>query len=241
VQIVDAVTLPTGSMQTTQLLEYEVPKEFVAHFLIKDESPLNKNGLNWSVELRMQIGDLGTPIITSLTHRGLTQQNEIVIDGVGQYQFVETHSGVSRKQIAIIEKNLSLLIDYSLSLALETHLPVDGGFTVLSTSRNVSEKNLKRFRKEMSDRSAKTKLTPEFLSYISEIYIAEEKRAAKAKDRCRTTEVIREATGFQSSKGAVEIWVSMARKGGYLPAKSHKKVSAKKAGSKPKTKAKKGE
>lgn len=240
-KIVDAVTVPTGTLESTKLLEYEVPKEFVAFFLIKDESPLSNNGFNWSVELRIQIGDLGTPIVTSLSQRGLTQQNQIVIDGLGNYQVIQPHAGVSRKQIAIVEKNLRLLIDYSLSIALQTHSPVAGGFTLLSTTRKISEKDLKRFRKEMIDRSAKTKLTPEFLSYISEIYISEVKRAEKAKDRCRTTEVIQEATGFQSSKGTVEVWVSKARKEGFLPPVSYKKVSASKAGSKPKSKAKKGE
>jgi hypothetical protein len=241
VKIVDAVTMPTGSLESAKLLDYEVPREFVAYFLIKDESPLSNNGLNWSVELRIQIGDLGTPLVTSLSQRGLTQQNEIVIDGLGNYQVIQPHAGVSRKQIAIVEKNLRLLIDYSLSIALQTHSLVAGGFTLLSKTRKISEKDLKRFRKEMIDRSAKTKLTPEFLSYISKIYISEVKRAEKAKDRCRTTEVIQEATGFQSSKGTVEKWVSRAREEGLLPPVSYKKVSAKKAGSKPKTKAKKGE
>ena len=240
-KIVDAVTMPTGTLESAKLLEYEVPKEFVAYFLIKDESPLNNNGFNWSVELRIQIGDLGTPIVTSLSQRGLTQQNQIVIDGLGNYQVIQAHAGISRKQIAIVEKNLRLLIDYSLSVALQTHSPVAGGFTLLSTTRKISEKDLKRFRKEMIDRSAKTKLTPEFLSYISEIYISEVKRAEKAKDRCRTTEVIQEATGFQSSKGTVEAWVTRARKEGFLPPVSYKKVSASKAGSKSKSKTKKGE
>jgi hypothetical protein len=216
VKIVDAVTMPTGSLESAKLLEYEVPKEFVAYFLIKDESPLSNNGLNWSVELRIQIGDLGTPIVTSLTQRGLTQQNEIVIDGLGNYQSIEPHSGVSRKQIALVEKNLRLLIDYSLSIALKTHSPINGGFTLLSTNRKISERDLKRFREEMISRSAKTKLTPEFLAYISKIYISEVKRAEKAKDRCRTTEVIEEATGFQSSSKAVEAWVRRARKEGFL-------------------------
>lgn len=240
-KIVDVVTMPTGSLESTKLLDYEVPKEFVAHFLIRDESPLSNNSSNWSVELRIQIGDLGTPMVTSISQRGLTQQDEIVIDGLGNYQVIEPHTGVSRKQIAIVEKNLRLLIDYSLSIALQTHSPVAGGFTLLSTTRKISEKDLKRFRKEMIDRSAKTKLTPEFLSFISRIYISEVKRAEKAKDRCRTTEVIQEATGFQSSKGTVETWVSRARKEGFLPPVSYKKVSASKAGSKSKSKTKKGE
>ena len=240
-KIVDAVTMPTGSLASAKLLEYEVPKEFVAYFLIKDESPLSKNGFNWSVELRIQIGDLGTPIVTSISQRGLTQQDEIVIDGLGNYQVIQPHAGVSRKQIAIVEKNLSLLIDYSLSIALKTHSQVAGGFTLHSTTRKISEKDLKRFRKEMIDRSAKTKLTPEFLSYISKIYISEVMRAEKAKDRSRTTEVIREATGFQSSNKTVEAWVSRARKEGFLPPVSYKKVSASKAGNKAKSKNKKGE
>lgn len=240
-KIVDAVTMPTGTLESTKLLEYEVPKEFVAFFLIKDESPLSNNDFNWSVELRIQIGDLGTPIVTSISQRGLTQQDEIVIDGLGNYQVIEPHAGVSRKQIAIVEKNLRLLIDYSLSMALQTHSPVADGFTLLSTTRKISEKDLKRFREEMISRSAKTKLTPEFLAYISKIYISEVKRAEKAKDRCRTTEVIQEATGFQSSNKAVEVWVRRARKQGFLPPVSYKKVSASKAGSKTKSKVKRGE
>ncbi len=239
--VIDAVTVPLGELETVDLMDYQVPREIVAHFLIKEESPINRNGLNWSVELRIKIGELGTPILKSLTHRGLSRQKEISIDAFGNYISTSEHSGVSRKQLALVEKNLGDLIDKSLSLMLASHSPATGeGFTVLSRNRKVSEKELMRFRKEMKNRSAKTKLTPEFLSDISKIYLAEVARSKKAGDRCRTTEVIWEATGFKSDKRTVEVWVSKARKEGFLPKSNKKKVSAKTAGSKLKTKAKKG-
>ena len=241
-KIVDAVTMPTGELETVELLKYQVPKEIVAHFLIKDESHLNRKGLNWSVELRIQIGELGTPILQSLTHRGLSMQREITIDGLGNYIITSEHSAVSRKQIGLVEKNLGNLLDQSLSLMLKAHIPADrGGFTISSGSRKVQDKDLNMFRKEMKNRSAKTKLTPEFLLFVSKIYLGEVERAKKAGDRSRTTEVIWEATGFRSDKKTVEAWVAKARREGFLPPSVHKKVSAKKAGSKPKTKAKKGE
>lgn len=242
-KVVDAVTIPLGELETVDLLDYQVPREIVAHFLIKDESPINRSRLNWSVEMRIKIGDLGTPILQSLTHRGLSMQQEISVDAFGNYISTSEHSGVSRKQIALVEKNLGDLIDKSLSLLLVSHSPAPGGgFTVLSQTRKVSEKELLRFRKEMKNRSAKTKLTPEFLLFISKIYLGEVERSKKAGDRSRTTEVIWEATGFQSDKKTVEAWVAKARREeGFLPPSGRKKVSAKKAGSKPKTKAKKGE
>jgi hypothetical protein len=237
VRFVDALTMPTGEMDVAQLLDYQVPREIVAYFLIKDESPSNKNGLNWSVELRIRIGSLGTPNLQSLTLRGLSIQKQITVDGIGNYVSTAEHSAVSRKQIALVEKNLSELIDQSLSLMLESHLPTpDGGFTVLSRARKVDQKDLLRFRKEMRNRGAKTRLTPEFLSFIAKIYKDEVTRSKKAGDRCRTTEVIWEATGFKSDKRTVETWVSKARREGFLTKTNKKKVSTTKAGSKSKTK-----
>ena len=241
VRVIDALTMPTGEMEVAQLLDYQVPRQIVAYFLIEDESPSNKNGLNWSVELRIRIASLGTPVLESLTHRGLSIQKQITVDGIGNYVFTAEHSGVSRKQIALVEKNLSELIDQSLSLMLESHFPTpDGGFTVLSRVRKVDQKDLLRFRKEMRNRAAKTRLTPEFLSTIAKIYQEEVARSKKAGDRCRTTEVIREATGFRSSRGTVEAWVSKARSDGFLSETEKKKVSAPKAGSKSKTKQRRG-
>ena len=240
-QVVDAITVPLGELETVELLNYQVPKEIVAYFLIKDESHLNRKGLNWSVELRIKIGELGTPILQSLTHRGLSMQREITIDGLGNYVITSEHSAVSRKQIGLVEKNLGNLLDQSLSLMLKTHLPDKGGFTISPGSRKVQTKDLNLFRKEMKNRSAKTKLTPEFLLFISKIYLGEVERAKRAGDRSRTTEVIWEATGFQSDKKTVEAWVAKARREGFLPPSVHKKISASKAGSMPKSKTKKGE
>jgi hypothetical protein len=240
VQIVDGITLPTGQMLSVELLNYQVPQEFVAYFLIKDETPLNKEGLNWSVELRIQIGELGTPILQSLTHRGLTGQEEITIDGLGNYVPTRKHSGVSRKQIAIVEKNLGELLDACLSLMLKSaEASENGGFTILSKTRNIREKELQRFRKEMRNRFAKTKLTPEFLKEVAELYLAEVSRSKKAGDRCRTTEVICEAFRFRSDKKTVEAWVAKARREGFLPESNKKRVSATTAGSKSKSKVRK--
>jgi hypothetical protein len=239
--VVDALTMPTGEMEVAQLLDYQVPREIVAYFLIEDESPSNKNGLNWSVELRIKIGSLGTPFLQSLTHRGLSIQKQLTVDGIGNYVSTAEHSAVSRKQIALVEKNLSELIDQSLSLMLESHLPTpNGGFTVLSRARKVDQKDLLRFRKEMRNRAAKTRLTPEFLSFIAKIHREEVARSKKAGDRCRTTEVIREATGFKNDKKTVEAWVSKARREGFLTKTDKKKVSATKAGRKKTTTKKKG-
>lgn len=238
--IVDAVTMPTGEMTPVQLLSYTVPQDFVAHFLIRDETPLGRNVLNWSVELRIRIGEMGTPLLQSLTHRGLTDQNQIIMNGLGNYLPLNQHMGVSRKQIATVEKHLGDLLDFSLSLMLKSHQQTeDGGFTVLTQSRKISVGELQRFRKEMKNRSAKTKLTPEFLKRISKIYLLEVARSQKAGDRCRTTEAIWEATSFQSDKRTVETWVSKARKDGFLSESSKKKVSASTAGSKASPKARK--
>lgn len=218
VKIVSAVTYPVGDSTTVELWGYAVPKEFVAYFLVEDEVA-TKDGecWNWSVELRFRIGEFGTPRIQQITHRGLTRQKEIITDHLNNYICHTEHFGVLRKQIAYVESNLPILQDHSLVLVLHNHIPSgDGGWTLQSDSRNFDESQLKAFRKEMRNRTAKTKLTPEFLKFVAETYANEIIRSRITGDRCTTTEAIWEATGFNVSLKTVESWVAKARNDGYL-------------------------
>ena len=224
--LVDYISEPID-FAPIKLLEYQIPRRFKSFLLLSDE---NSKPRNWSVEFLFEIGVLGTPKVIQVTPRGLTDQEEIVLDGKADYIFEEDHDSVTPRQLEMLQKHFRRLVIASLQIAIQTHTYQGDGskhkWTVMKKNRNISRENLIAFSKEMANITAKTRLTDEFLKKIEEEH-SDLKKNWKV-GRFSGNDYL--ATKYLVDVKTIESWLSKA-----------KKVSAKKAGSKPKTKAKKGE
>jgi len=204
------------------------------------ESSSNK-GMDWRVTLNLKIGPEGIPKTSSIEVSGDGHLEQKWNDDV---VFIYANR-VERKYLEIATQELRRLEALSIMLAAETwrydeklkswqFRPADE-----LKNRIQVQKQLKRLEKEIMNRVSYRKIDDVFLKQIAELF-------KQGKNRSKSpygyiAEEMKSAVADVVPLKTVQRWVTAARKAGYLKDSDTKKVSAKKAGSKPKTKAKKGE
>jgi hypothetical protein len=204
---------------------YQIPKKFKILFLIEDEDSKIRN---WSLELIIEIGELGTPKVLEVTPRGLSDQDEIWLDGSGKYLFREPHDSVTPRQLEILQMNYRRFVVCALQVAIQSHTyegdGIDHKWTFMGKSRDVPRQDLISFGKEMANLTSRTRLTNEFLKQVEREHL-ELKKAAKDR-KFKGNEIL--AQKYLVEVKTIESWLAKA-----------KKVSATKAGSKATPKARK--
>ena len=221
---VDLCSFPMD-FEPADLMGYQIPKKFKILFLIEDEDSKFRT---WSLELIIEIGDLGTPKVLEVTPRGFSDQDEIWLDGSGEYLFRETHDSITPRQLEILQMNYRRFVVCALQVAIQTHTYQGDGinhkWTLMSKSRDVTRQDLISFGKEMTNLTSRTRLTNEFLKQV-ELEHSELKKASQGR-KFRGNEIL--AQKYLVEVKTIESWLVKA-----------KKVSASKAGSKTTTKARK--
>lgn len=234
-KIVDYLTVPIND-EPVEVLGYLIPKKFKSFFLVRDEGSRR----NWSAEWLMEIGAEGTPKVIEVTPRGLSNQVEIWINGNGMFLFRDETDSVSPRQIEILHQHYRRFIVASLQIAIQVHTYEGDGkshkWTVLSKTRDISRKDLSAFEKEIINRSAKRRLTPEFLKKVEREHSQEVKRVKRTGEKLKVNEIL--AVKYLVSVKTIESWLVKAKKisppltkkvGKLVPAK--KKTPTKKKGS----------
>ena len=221
---VDLLSFPLD-FEPVELMGYQIPRKFKILFLIEDEDSKVRN---WSLELKIEIGELGTPKVLEVTPRGLSDQDEIWIDGSGEYLFREPHDSVTPRQLEILQMNYRRFLVCALQVAIQTHTYQGDGinhkWTLMGKSRDVARQDLVSFGKEMTNLTSRTRLTNEFLKQIEREH-SELKELSKGR-RFKGNEILAERYFVQVK--TIESWLVKA-----------KKVSATNAGSKATPKARK--
>ena len=214
---VDLLSFPLD-FEPVELMSYQIPRKFKISFLIEDEDSKVRN---WSLELIIEIGELGTPKVLEVTPRGLSDQDEIWLDGSGEYLFREPHDSVTPRQLEILQMNYRRFVVCALQVAIQTHTYQGDGinhkWTLMGKSRDIPRQDLVSFGKEMTNLTSRTRLTNEFLKQIEREHL-ELKKAAKGR-KFRGNEIL--AQKYLVEVKTIESWLAKA-----------KKVSATKAGSK---------
>ena len=221
---VDLLSFPLD-FEPIELMSYQIPKKFKISFLIEDEDSKVRN---WSLELIIEIGELGTPKVLEVTPRGLSDQDEIWLDGSGEYLFREPHDSVTPRQLQILQMNYRRFVVCALQVAIQTHTYQGDGinhkWTLMGKSRDVARQDLVSFGKEMTNLTSRTRLTNEFLKQIerehSDLKIKSNGRRFRGNEELAQKYLVEVKT--------IESWLAKA-----------KKVSATKAGSKATPKARK--
>jgi hypothetical protein len=203
---------------------------------------LSTKGLEWSVILRITIGAEGMAKTKSIEVMGdgLVKQDwtdEVIYTNVNR---------VERIHLEIVTQELRRLEALSIKLAAETW-----GYNrqLASWHHNISpdkplsklerQKKLKSLEKEIMNRVSYRKIDDIFLRRISKLFKEGKKRGQSPYEHIM--DVISREESRDVKLKTVQRWITDARKNGYLLESKEKKVSATKAGSKPKSKAKKGE
>lgn len=227
-KIVDYLTLPI-SHEPVEVMGYLIPKRFKAIFLVQDERSLR----NWSAEWLLEFGDEGTPKVIEVTPRGLSNQYEIWINGNGVYIFKEETDSVSPRQIEILQQHYRRFVVAALQIAIQVHTYQGDGkshkWTVMGKTRDISRKDLSLFEKEIVNRSAKRRLTPEFLKKIQREHAQEVKRAKSTGEKLKVNEIL--AVNHLVSVKTIESWLVKAKKISPPATKASRKVVQSKKGS----------
>lgn len=223
-KIIDYYTVPIKPAPT-KISGYELPKQFKAFFMVQDQD--QRSVRNWSVEILIDIGDEGTPTILEMIPRGLTYQNQLWLDGSGNYIYREEHGSVLPVHLEILQKHYRRFLKLALEIAIQVHVYKGSGkahsWTILTKNRDIPIKDLSSFGKEVVNTSSKRRLTKEFLSKILKEHEQERKRAEKVGGKFKGNSNL--ANKYLVEVKTIESWVARA-----------KKVSAKSAGSKTKGK-----
>ena len=221
---VDLLSFPLD-FEPAEVSGYQIPRKFKALFLIEDEDSKIRT---WSLELVIEIGELGTPKILEVTPRGLSDQDEIWLDGSGEYLFREPHDSITPRQLEILQMNYRRFVVCALQVAIQTHTYQGDGvnhkWTVMGKSRDIARQDLISFGKEMANLTSRTRLTNEFLKQIEREH-SELKMKSKGR-RFKGNEFL--AQKYLVEVKTIESWLVKA-----------KKVSVTKTGSKATPKARK--
>jgi len=202
---------------------------------------LSNKGMDWSVTLNLKIGATGIPKTSSIEVEGdghLEQKwnDEILFTNLNR---------VERKYLEIVTQELRRLEALSIMLAAEVWTYdkklKSWQFCAADESKDMAQarKQLKRLEKEIMNRVSYRKIDDVFLKQVAELFKQGKKRGVSPYGYI--SEEMKSAVADEVPRKTVQRWVTEARKAGYLKDPETKKISAKKAGSKPKTKAKKGE
>lgn len=202
---------------------------------------LSTKGLEWCVILRITIGAEGIPKTKSIEVMGdglvkQDQTDEVIYTNVNR---------IERIHLEIVTQELRRLEALSIKLAAETW-----GYNrqLASWHHNISpdeplgklerQKKLKSLEKEIMNRVSYRKIDDIFLRRISKLFKEGKKMGQSPYDH------IMDVIGREESRDVklktVQRWITDARKNGYLLESKEKKVSAPKAGSKSKSKTKRG-
>ena len=197
-------------------------------------------GLEWCVSLQIHIGLAGIPKTTSIEVFG-DGRVEQKLTGEVVYTNVDR---VERTHIEFVAKELRRLEALSVKLAVETwryntELAAWGWVAADRTKdKSQAQKRLKSLEREIMNRVSYRKIDDIFLRRIAQLFLEGQKKGMSPY-RYIADQISREDSPLIKLK-TVQRWVTSARKKGLLPAPISNKVSASKAGSKPKSKAKKG-
>ena len=202
---------------------------------------LSNKGMDWSVTLNLKTGAAGIPKTSSIEVEGDGHLEQKWNDEV-----VFTNSNrVERKHLEIATQELRRLEALSIMLAAETWTYdkklKSWQFCAVDELRNIDQarKQLKRLEKEIMNRVSYRKIDDVFLKQIADLFKQGKERGESPYGYI--AEEMKSAVADKVPRKTVQRWVTDARKAGYLKDTKVKKVSASKAGSKPKSKAKKGE
>jgi hypothetical protein len=205
---VDLLSFPLDS-EPVEVSGYQMPRKFKTTFLIEDEDSKIRT---WSLELIVEIGELGTPKILEVTPRGLSDQDEIWLDGSGEYLFKEPHDSVTPRQLEILQMNYRRFVVCALQVAIQSHTYEGDGinhkWTFMGKSRDVPRQDLISFGKEMANLTSRTRLTNEFLKQVEREHL-ELKKAAKGR-KFRGNEIL--AQNYLVEVKTIESWLAKAKK-----------------------------
>jgi hypothetical protein len=121
-----------------------LPQSFITYFLIPDDLEIGKA---WNLELQIQIQERGTPQVVAICPSALASEKSGFVD-------YEPISGISSHHISYIYKNYKNLISLSCELAVSEQV------------RNLKPEAITSYRREVTDRISKRRLTPEFLTQV---------------------------------------------------------------------------
>ena len=223
-----------------KFLSWCVPEEFECDFY--SNALLNGKTASWYVSLSISVADDGAPRATSI---------KIYSDFQSKKPEGYFKEGLSRWQLEAIESNLHNLLADAIDHCVrqvaynpKARGPKQKRWEFSFDGNWASKDESKKIVKEAQKLSHRRVNNPEHLKKVAKIYNDELARASRSKTRGRMTQEV--MIQMNTKQGTAELWIRNAKnaksiKDTKLTKKAPKKVSAPKAGSKSKSKAKKGE
>ena len=226
-----------GIPQPIEVDGYLIPNAFGIKFYF---SSLKSKGLEWSAILEIDVGQDAIPRTISMNVSG----DSYLVKG-NQRSKLTSPARVERYHLELVSQELRRLEALSIAIAAETWIfsfeTNQWHFYFFDNAKDLIQhrKDLKVLEKKVINKTAYRKLDNHFQERISSLYVN------AVREQISPYRHIMDVIGREESRvislKTAQRWVTTARKNGYLQLTVKKKVSASKAGSKPKSKAKKGE
>lgn len=226
-----------GIPQPIEVDGYLIPNAFGIKFFF---SSLKSKGLEWSAVLEIEVGQDAIPRTVSMNVFG----DSFLVKG-NQRSKISSPARVERYHLELVSQELRRLEALSVAIAAESWIfsfeTNQWHFYFFDNAKDLMQhkKVLKVLEKKVMNKTAYRKIDNHFQERISSLYV-KAVRLQISPYRHIMDVIGREESRIISLKTA-QRWVTTARKNGYLQLTVKKKVSATKAGSKPKSKTKKGE
>jgi len=226
-----------GIPQPIEVDGYLLPNAFGIKFYF---SSLKSKGLEWSAILEIEVGQDAIPRTVSMNVFG----DSFLVKG-NQRSKITSPARVERYQLELVSQELRRLEALSVAIAAETWIfsfeTNQWHFYFFENAKDLMQhkKDLKVLEKKVMNKTAYRKLDNHFQERISSLYVQAVRQQISPYEHIMDV-IGREESRVISLKTA-QRWVTTSRKNGYLKLTVKKKGSASKAGSKPKSKAKKGE
>ena len=226
-----------GIPQPIEVDGYLIPNAFGIKFYF---SSLKSKGLEWSAVLEIEVGQDAIPRTVSMNVSG----DSFLVKG-NQRSKITSPARVERYHLELVSQELRRLEALSVAIAAESWIfsfeTNQWHFYFFDNAQDLMQhrKDLKVLENKIMNKTAYRKIDNHFQERISNLYVNAVRQ--QISPYTHIMDVIgREESRVISLKTA-QRWVTTARKNGYLQLTLKKKVSASKAGSKPKSKVKKGE
>jgi hypothetical protein len=229
-----------SSAQSPQPIEvdgYYIPDKFGMRLYF---SSFKNKGAEWCATLDIEVGKDGIPRTVSMSVSG----DSFSVQG-NQRRKLTSLARVEKNHLELVAQELRRLEALSVAIAASTWSfspkTKQWHFYFFDNSQDLAQqrKDLKAFEKEVMNRTAYRKIDNHFQERIASLFVK------AVGDGISPYKYIMDVIGREESRvislKTAQRWVTTARKNGFLQLTIKKKVSAKKAGSKPKSKAKKGE
>jgi hypothetical protein len=229
-----------SSMESPQPIEVDgfyIPDKFGMRLYF---SSFKKKTVEWCTTLEIEVGKDGIPRTVSMSVSG---DSFSVQDN--QRRKLASLARVEKNHLELVAQELRRLEALSVSIAAELWTfdfeTKQWVFYFFDNPQDLAQnrRDLKALEKQIMNRTAYRKIDNHFQERISSLF------EKAVKDGVSPYAYIMEVIGREESRvislKTVQRWVTTARKNGFLRLTIKKKVSAKKVGSKTKTKAKKGE